>query len=346
MDINNILKEIDKFYTTKDRVINYLDPHDITKKIDLNPINRIQTTDQLIDVLNKIIKYSVKIHNPMFLNQLYKGSDRYSAISELIIALLNTNMHCYEIAPVFTIMEEEMFKRIKIIFQFTEGDVIFSPGASMANIMAIHLARYNLNNNYNSMGMYNSKKLKIFVSEDSHYSLIKGASLLGLGYDSIIKIPCINGHMMIDQLKKKILETISSNNVPLIVIATAGTTVLGAFDPIDEIADICHKYNIWFHIDGALGGMVIFSDKYNHLLKGIEKAQSFVWNPHKMLRISHQCTILMARDKNIFKNCNHIEASYIFQTDKYYQSELDSGRKYIQCGRKADILKLWLTWES
>jgi glutamate decarboxylase len=148
-----------------------------------------------------------------------------------------------------------------------------------------------------------------------------------------------------DKLQCNINEQLELGNIPLIVIATSGSTVLGSYDPLIKIGNICNQYNIWFHVDASYGGTVILSSKYKYLLEGINKADSISWNPHKMLRVPLQCSLLLFKDKSISINCNKLDASYLFQSDKAYDIEYDTGKKYLQCGRKVDILKLWTIWK-
>ncbi|KAG2459237.1 DCE1 decarboxylase, partial [Polypterus senegalus] len=145
---------------------------------------------------------------------------------------------------------------------------------------------------------------------------------------------------------KLILFTSELGYVPLYVNATAGTTVYGAFDPINEIADICEKYNLWLHVDGAWGGGLLMSRKHRHKLNGIERANSVTWNPHKMMGVLLQCSAILVREKGILQGCNQMCAGYLFQQDKQYDVSYDTGDKAIQCGRHVDIFKFWLMWKA
>lgn len=115
-------------------------------------------------------------------------------------------------------------------------------------------------------------RLVVFTSEDAHYSVEKLAAFMGIGSDNVYKIKtCARGKMMMDHLESEIKRAKDEDAVPFMVSATGGTTVLGAFDPIDEIANICEKYNMWLHVDAAWGGGVLMSKQYRTLLKGIER---------------------------------------------------------------------------
>ena len=122
------------------------------------------------------------------------------------------------------------------------------------------------------MGLHGLPRLVLYTSEDAHYSVKKLASLLGIGSDNVYVIETDDrGKMNVAHLEQRIKETLREGAAPFMVSATAGTTVLGAFDPIPEIADVCERYDLWLHVDAAWGGGALMSSKHRHLLNGIER---------------------------------------------------------------------------
>ncbi|KAG8129600.1 putative Cysteine sulfinic acid decarboxylase-like protein [Naja naja] len=150
-----------------------------------------------------------------------------------------------------------------------------------------------------------------------HYSIQKGAAFLGIGTDNVY------------------LVATDEKALPFFVNATCGTTVLGAFDPLPEIAE------------AAWGGSALLSQRHRHLLDGIERADSVAWNPHKMLMTGLQCSAFLVQDNSgLLQRCHCAQATYLFQTDKFYDIAYDRGDQTIQCGRKVDCFKLWLMWKA
>ncbi|XP_073939569.1 cysteine sulfinic acid decarboxylase isoform X7 [Castor canadensis] len=186
------------------------------------------------------------------------------------------------------------------------------------------------------------------LSWQCHYSINKGAAFLGLGTDSVRVVKADErGKMIPEDLERQISLAEAEGSVPFLVSATSGTTVLGAFDPLDAIADVCQRHGMWFHVDAAWGGSVLLSQTHKHLLDGIQRADSVAWNPHKLLAAGLQCSALLLRDtSNLLKRCHGFQASYLFQQDKFYDVTLDTGDKVVQCGRRVDCLKLWLMWKA
>uniref|UniRef100_A0A5F9CP22 Cysteine sulfinic acid decarboxylase n=1 Tax=Oryctolagus cuniculus TaxID=9986 RepID=A0A5F9CP22_RABIT len=186
------------------------------------------------------------------------------------------------------------------------------------------------------------------ASEKCHYSIKKGAAFLGLGTDSVRVVKADErGKMVPEDLERQIRLAEAEGAVPFLVSATSGTTVLGAFDPLEAIADVCQRHGLWLHVDAAWGGSVLLSQTHKHLLDGIQVADSVTWNPHKLLGAGLQCSALLLRDtSNLLKRCHGSQASYLFQQDKFYDVALDTGDKVVQCGRHVDCLKLWLMWKA
>lgn len=121
-------------------------------------------------------------------------------------------------------------------------------------------------------GLQALPRLVMFTSEDAHYSAVKLAAFMGIGSENVYKIrTCGRGKMVSSHLEEEIIRAQNEGAKPFLVSATAGTTVLGAFDPLDQIADLCEKYDLWLHVDAAWGGGALMSQKYRHLLKGIER---------------------------------------------------------------------------
>lgn len=167
-------------------------------------------------------------------------------------------------------------------------DGIFAPGGSMANIFGMILARHEKFPEIKTKGLCNMGQLVIFVSEDAHYSFVKGSIWMGHGSNSVVKVKSNEyGVMDVSNLEQCIEDSLKDGKIPLMIACTSGTTVLGAFDPIFEVSKVAEKYKLWLHVDAALGGTVLFSSKHKHLMAGVQFADSVAWNLHKLgVRIS------------------------------------------------------------
>merc|ERR1712037_524795 len=121
------------------------------------------------------------------------------------------------------------------------------------------------------------------TSEESHYSIVKGANWLGMGVDNVVKVATDSGGRMIPEALDKSIEAAKADGkVPFFVNTTSGSTVLGAYDDLEALAEVCSKHKVWLHVDACWGGSAILSRKYKHLMKGSDKVDSIAWSPHKM----------------------------------------------------------------
>ncbi|KDR09499.1 Cysteine sulfinic acid decarboxylase, partial [Zootermopsis nevadensis] len=331
------------------RVVEWRAPEELQKLIDLDLAAEPVSHDKLLQLLKDVIQYSVKTGHPFFVNQLFSSIDPYGLVGQWLGDALNPSVYTYEVSPVFTLMEETVLCEMRHIIGFPHGhgDGIFCPGGSIANGYAISCARYYHMPDVKNKGLHGMPRLVLFTSEDAHYSIKKMASLLGLGSDNVYLVHCNSkGKMDVQHLEQQIQTALEEGAVPFMVSATAGTTVLGAFDPIPEIADLCSKYKLWLHVDAAWGGGALVSKKHRHLLEGIERADSVTWNPHKLLTAPQQCSTFLLRHVGVLSACHSASAQYLFQKDKFYDTKYDTGDKHIQCGRRADVLKFWFMWKA
>uniref|UniRef100_H2YJ70 Cysteine sulfinic acid decarboxylase n=1 Tax=Ciona savignyi TaxID=51511 RepID=H2YJ70_CIOSA len=373
-----VIKEgVERVKDASTPVIDFKNPEELEQILDLKIPMQSSSHDQLLHYCEQVFKYSVKTAHPHFFNQLYAGLDPYGFAGQVVTDVLNTSIYTYEVAPVFVLMEKYLLRHVRQLIGYEGGDGTFSPGGSYSNMLGMNLARFNKFPQVVRVGMRGLPRIVAFVSSQSHYSNKKNAALLGIGIDDVIPVATDNcGRMLTSDLKRKIEESKEEGAVPFLVVGTCGTTVLGAFDPVDEIADICQDNNIWLHIDAAWGGGVLLSSKHRHLCKGIHRymikhlyhcirvsnsiiylviltdcshirSDSVAWNPHKMMMAPLQCCIFVTKHDSVMKNCQSIQVPYLFQPDKtLYSPEYDIGSKVIQCGRKVDVFKLWLMMKA
>ncbi|KAK8719957.1 hypothetical protein OTU49_013663, partial [Cherax quadricarinatus] len=296
------------------------------------------------EVLQQIFEYSVNTSHRHFYNQLYGGIDEVTLAASWLIEALNTNVHTYEAAPVFTLVESFVIGRLVELFGWLDGEGIFCPGGSISNMYGMVLARHHTHPDIKLKGSSSTRPLVVLTSDQSHYSFKKGAVWLGLGTDNVVSVETDTyGRMLPQALRKAVKEARERGGEPFFVGATAGTTVLGAFDPLEEIADVCQEEGLWLHADACWGGSAILSNTHKHLLQGIHRADSISWNPHKMLGVSLQCSPFIVKQKGLLQEANALSAPYLFHQDKFYDVSFDTGNKSIQCGRKGDSVKLYLT---
>jgi glutamate/tyrosine decarboxylase-like PLP-dependent enzyme len=185
--------------------------------------------------VDKILEFSVKGNHRHFHNQLFSGVSKFAVAGEFITSSLNGSMYTYEIAPVLSLMEAHVINLMKKWMGWNTIDGIGTPGGSIANFMAVLIARHKEYPEVKTKGMRGVKDdLKLITSEQSHYSICKAAIIAGLGLESIVYVKCDEtGHMIPEELEKTVEEILSNGGKPFLVNATMGTTVIGAIDDIE-----------------------------------------------------------------------------------------------------------------
>lgn len=311
--------------------------------IDLSLNDNPIIDDELKSVLKDVLVATPKTATRLFFNQLFGGRQGKAVLGDLLAVMLNNSMYTYKVAGPQVGIEQEIIKQsCSMIGYGKNSNGTFPTGGSMSNYMALLMARDAKDPQCRLDGM--TKPLIVYTSKESHYSNDKNASFAGIGRNNMRFIEAdAHGRMIPSQLEAQIKEDISKGFIPTYVNATAGTTVLGAFDPINEIADITEKYGIWLHIDGAYCGSVIFSNTYKHLVDGVERSDSFSYNAHKMLGTPLTCSIILVKNKNHLHNSFSNDADYLYQTDG---DDYNLGKTSFQCGRRNDALKFWTLWKS
>jgi glutamate/tyrosine decarboxylase-like PLP-dependent enzyme len=325
-------------------VVKFRSPDELKEAFDFEVDKNGVSENEFLELLDKYLEYSVRTGNKQFLNQLYSGFNFPAFIGEVFSVLANTSMYTYEVAPVATLIETEMISLMNSYAGYPDGDGIFVSGGSNANLVAMFSARNRIFPESRFDGYERSHKLVAFVNEQAHYSFETAANILGIGAKNVIKVKADkNGKLIASELEREIENAINRGEKPFFVVATCATTLLGAYDPIEEMSEICKKHTIWLHADGSFGGSLILSDKYRHLMKGIEQTDSFAWNPHKLMNIPLICSALLVKKRGTLQhNITDINTDYIFHDIDAIE---DLGKKSIQCGRKVDAVKLWFAWK-
>jgi glutamate/tyrosine decarboxylase-like PLP-dependent enzyme len=305
--------------------------------------------EALAQAMELLLQYSVRTGHPLFFNQLYARANPVAIAADWVSAATNTNCHTYEVAPVYTLMESAVLAKLASVVgggYANSHDGLFVPGGSLSNLYGMHLARCVADPDHTKRGAFGGPRFVAFTSDQSHYSYLKSARLTGLGSDNLVDVETDSqGRMLPKALESAVLQAKENGGLPFFVGSTAGTTVIGAYDPFEDIQEVCERHGLWHHVDACWGGSAMLSEKHRHLMSGVERADSLAWNPHKMMGSTLQCSTFVTRHAGILAKTNGTNAAYLFQPDKE-NTEMDTGDKTIQCGRKTDMFKLWLMWKA
>ncbi|CAK7229908.1 Glutamate decarboxylase 2 [Sporothrix curviconia] len=299
-------------------LVESLTPQQLIPRLDLQlPAGEGGGRAAVLALVQRVLELSVNTWDQGFLDKLYASTTPVGVAAELLLAVLNTNLHVFQVSPALTVIEKTTAREFARLYGFTgprAGGVTVA-GGSASNFTSVVIARNTLFPETKIHGNGAGRRFALFTSAHGHYSVEKAAQAAGLGSGAVWTVPVdAAGRMVPAQLEARIAAASAAGMTPLYVNATAGTTVLGSYDPFEVIAAICKAHGLWMHIDGSWGGPAIFSAAHRHKMAGSHLADSLTVNPHKMMNVPVTCSFLLGPDLRTFHRANTLPAGYLFHT--------------------------------
>lgn len=300
---------------------------------------------RLRQFLDTYLAASTRLHHPRYMAHQVAVPIAQGALAGLIDSFTNNAMAIYEMGPAAAAVEQAVVRwmLMKIGWRAADkatpqGAGVLTHGGSLANLTALLAARARVDPHAWEHGP--RKNLAIVCTAGAHYSIMRAAAVMGLGARSVRHAPAdALGRLDADALPGFIAGLRAEGIEPMAMIANACSTALGLYDSIDAIAAVCRKERIWLHIDGAHGASALLSPRLRGLLKGIEAADTVVWDAHKMLRSPVLCGAVLTRDPAALDGAFAEEASYLFH-DKD-QPGIDVIHRTIECTKAGLGLKIF-----
>jgi L-2,4-diaminobutyrate decarboxylase len=316
-------------------VLLYIDPEELVKIFSFESGGgKDESPDSLV---RRIISFSNHLHHPNYIGHQVTSPLPVTALVQFCTTLLNNGAAIYEMGPVSMAMEKNVIQYIgSLIGYSTSYDGIFTHGGTAGNLTAMLAARQ-VKTDYNiwEEGVMSDSRPAFMVSEQSHYSIGRNVKIMGLGDESVVRVPFDQNFRMNCSLLEENLKKAEDKGLKVIsVVANSCSTATGSYDDLNKIADFCERHNLWMHVDGAHGMGVIFSEKHRNKVKGIERADSVVIDFHKMLLVPALNTLVMFRDGEKSYETFAQKASYLFnksQKNLWY----NSATRTIECTKSS-----------
>ncbi|MBV6644075.1 MAG: aspartate aminotransferase family protein [Cyclobacteriaceae bacterium] len=340
--VADYLENIEK-YPVKSQVL----PGDTFSQIQEDPPIRPEPFDSLMSDLDEIILPGITHWQHPNFHAYFNGNSSFpSVLAEIITAGIGAQCMVWETSPAAAELEERMMQWfIKTMNLPSEWHGVIQDTASTATLAALLSAREQKTNfDVNNSG-FQHNKLRVHCSTETHSSIEKGVKIAGFGRDNLVKVET-NDQLAMDssKLESRIQEDLENNLIPCCVIGTIGTTGTLAIDPIEEIGNIAQKYKLWFHIDAAYAGSGLILPEYYHLTQGFDKADSYVFNPHKWLFTNFDCSAYFVKSKETLLQTFEILPEYLkTKTRGKVNDYRDWG---VPLGRRFRALKLWFVFRS
>ncbi len=318
-------------------------PQEVTAALDLSIPDRGKTDEELFALAREIVLSTPRTATRTFFNLLFAGRVAPALAGEMLAAALNNSVHTYKAAGLQVLIEQVVIDELCRQTGFASGEGILTPGGSLSNLVAMAVARNEALTDVRDDGLW-TNRLTAYTSDQGHYSIVKNAGILGIGRNLVRRVTCDPvGRVRPDQLELRIEQDLEKGLQPFFVNATAGTTVLGAFDSIPPLVDLCRRCGLWLHVDAAFGGSALLSSRYRKLLTGCEEADSLTWDLHKMMGVPVSASAILLRRTGLLSKHFSETAGYLFQSE---EDSFNPGLRSIQCGRRNDALKCWMALQS
>ncbi|MGI8454377.1 pyridoxal phosphate-dependent decarboxylase family protein [Pectobacterium carotovorum] len=298
------------------------------------------------------LKDSLSVHHPQCVAHLHCPSLVVSQAAEVLINATNQSMDSWDQSPSATIIEMKLIEWLRTQVGYQSGDAgVFTSGGTQSNLMGLMLARdaffARQGHSIQQDGLVgNLKKIKVFCSENAHFSVQKNMALLGLGYQCVTLVKTDRfARMELNDLAEKVALAKANGEQILAIVATAGTTDAGAIDPLRAIATLAAEHQIWVHVDAAWGGALLLSEKYRDYLDGIELVDSITLDFHKQFFQTISCGAFLLKEARHYELMRY-QAAYLNSEFDEAQGVPNLVSKSLQTTRRFDALKLWMGLEA
>lgn len=339
----------------KDLAKDFTDTH-------INKTPQKKLTEVITDLIQNVAPHAVNVASPYFVGHMTSALPFFMVHLKTIAAALNQNVVKIETSKVFSILEKQVLAKIhRLIFNFDEAFYqthvqhtdtalgCFVENGTLANLTAFWVARNRLfspREGFDGIGAegvhaayqaYGVNRCVIMVSRRGHYSIKKAAGVLGIGNDNVIALDVDENQRVDMQRFQETLHGILGGEPKtrvLAVVGIAGATETGSVDPLPELAEICAEHHIHFHVDAAWGGPTLMSEKYCHLLDGIQHADSVTIDGHKQFYMPMSCGMVYFKDPRALESIAY-HANYIVR-----RGSVDLGIRTLSGSREANSLIL------
>jgi aromatic-L-amino-acid decarboxylase len=303
------------------------------------PMDRVEFSALLDHLFGKLIPMSYNTASPGYLAYIPGGGIFHSAVADLISDATNRYVGVWAAAPGLVQIEADVVSWFAEIVGYpSEARGILTSGGSLANFTAIVTARRNrLPEDFLSGCIY--------ASDQVHHSVVKAAIMAGFPEKNVREIPCDETfRIRTDALLDRIAADRQSGRTPFLLVASAGTTNTGAVDNLPSLADIAVQEKLWLHVDAAYGGFLMLTERGRRAMRGIERSDSIILDPHKGLFLPYGTGSLLVRNGDALRRAHAIDAHYMPPMQQH-PDRVDFCNYSSELSRDFRGLRVWLPFK-
>jgi L-2,4-diaminobutyrate decarboxylase len=295
------------------------------------------------EVAEDLLRRGFHLHDPRTMGHQDGLPVPAAALAGFLTSLMNNDPGVYETAPAVVPIEHRVLRWLADeIGMPQESGGVLTGGGSLGNLTALLAARQvRAGFDLWSRGQSAGEDLCVLVSEQAHYCVARAVRILGWGDEGFVKVPVDDRlRMDVSALPDALRRAREAGRRPIAVVGSACTTATGTYDPLEAIADFCEAHDLWFHVDGAHGASVVLSPAYRHLAAGLERADSVVWDCHKLMMMPALLTAVLFRDgRHAYGNFRQ-EATYLFE-ERPDEEWYNPGNRTVECTRPGAAVHLY-----
>ena len=290
-----------------------------------------------------------RLAHPMYIGHQVSAPLPAAVWTDALISALNQSMAVREMSPSFTPLEHQVIEWMTDLVGWdARAGGTMTSGGTEATFTALLAARRQAIPDVWTHGV-GAEAPVLVCGEHAHYAVSRAAGEMGIGLQRVVMIPSADHRLSIPALRERLAGLRAQGTKVMAVVATAGCTATGTFDDLDGVADACDAFGapgepIWMHVDAAHGGAALLSPAHAHRMRGIARARSVAWDPHKTLLLPLAAGLLLMREEHDLEAAFSQKAPYLFNPNEDARA-WDIGPRSFQCSRRADVLKLWVAFQ-
>lgn len=305
------------------------------------------SAERVTELFEAYARWSVDLTHPSAVARMQCAPTAASAAAELLAASLNQSLHAWESGPFALELERRLIAEMASWVGFgPEAGGTLTPGGSISNLMGLLFSRDRAlkdSGEVSATGLAGrAVRPRVLCSAAAHFSVARAAGFLGLGRSAVVKVPVDDRGRMLADEARRIVEGFAPDEVPVAIVATAGTTDHGSFDPLPELADLAAEFGIWLHVDAAYGIGALFSPTLAPLLDGLGRADSVAFDLHKFGWVPASSSVVVVRDRKHME-CLDEQAVYLNPSDDEALGFTALLGTSLQTTRRSDALKMAAT---
>jgi len=331
-----------KTWSDDARVSTALGPDEIASRFDEPLPATGRSIDRVLERLRRdVLPESNHLTNPRAMGHQVSAPLPAAVWTEPVVAALNQSVAVWEMSPVGTILEARVLRWMCDLAGLgPEAGGTFTSGGTEATFTALLAARAAALPEAWTKG-FGAAPPVVVHGEHAHYAVARAVGAMGLGTDNAVSVPSREWKMDVAALEALLDRLAAEDRAVMAVVATAGSTATGSFDDLESIGKLCEERGLWLHVDGAHGASALFSATHRGRLRGLERARSIAWDPHKMMLMPLSAGMVLVRDERDLDAAFAQRAPYLFHARDGSRA-WDQGKRSFQCSRRMDVLKVWV----